>query len=386
VNFLNNSREIEKTLVGQITGAVCPELLYRMRSPSGIMSLWRSWMAEFDSRAFKHFCEHVLSKLATFQTACETETRAEAGRVLGIGGQAVGKAIRSLEISLKEPLDNEFLIDHSGPLTVVPTEAGLMLLTFARQIRTLSLQFHAQLNASQHTGDIRLAMTRSAWLAYGNELRSAYNKVRPDGTVNFGNEFYSRDRVWDDIEKSVLNNEADFGIYSFPPSRMTRHSQQGAPPYGLAMHPLTEEEIVLVFPGDSSDKPRGRQVYLRKLPSPLPQVVHYRRSLGFDRTATIEAYLGQEGALKRYTGDWLLGVDSISEIKDTLVRYGGMSFLPWPDVECEHHNHSLQAYRLVPRMRPRIIWLTYRAQTSRPALTDFLKAAAMIPKKREFLP
>ena len=341
-------------------------------------------MAEFDTRAFKSFCEHVLSRLATFQTACETETRAEAGRVLGIGGQAVGKAIKGIEHSLKEPLNDESLIDHSGPLTVVPTEAGEMFLSFARQIRSISIQFYAQLDALQHTGDIRLAMTRSAWLAYGNELREAYSKLRPEGRVNFGNEFYSRDRVWDDIEKSVLNKEADFGIYSFPPSRMAKHSRHRTPLDGLAMHALTEEEIVLVFPGDSPHKPKGRQVYLKKLPF-LQQVVHYRRSLGFDRTATIEAYLGQEGALQRYTGDWLLGVDSISEIKDTLIRYGGMSFLPWPDVEREHRIHSLQAYRLVPRMRPRTIWLSYRSQTSRPALKDFLKAAATIPKKRDFL-
>ena len=326
----------------------------------------------------------MLSKLATFQTACDTETRSEAGRVLGVGGQAVGKAIKAIEASLKEPLNGESLVDHTGPLTVVTTQAGDMLLKFAEQVRALSLQFHSELTAAQHSADVRLAMTRSAWLAYGKELQAAYKLIRPEGALNFGNEFYSRDRVWNDIEAAVLNGEADFGVYSFPPSRLTRRGKKDRVPDGIAMHALTEEEMVLVFPGDNPNRPKGKQVSLKKLSTVQP-VVHYRRSLGFDRTSTIEAYLGQEGVLSRYGGDWLLGVDSISEIKDTLIRYGGISFLPWPDVEREHRTHALQAYRLNPPMRPRTIWLAYRLQTSRPAVKDFLKAANTIPKRREFL-
>jgi DNA-binding transcriptional LysR family regulator len=340
-------------------------------------------MPDFDSRAYKRFCEDVLSKLATFQTACESETRSEAGKVLGIRGQAVGKAIKALESSLKEPLNGGHLVDHSGPLTVVTTQAGDMLHVFAEQIRAISLQFHSKLTAAQHSGDVRLAMTRSAWLAYGKELQAAYKAIRLEGAVNFGNEFYSRDRVWNDIEEAILSGDADFGVYSFPPSRLTRRGKKDRVPEEIAMHALTEEEIVLVFPGDSPNRPKGKQVSLKKL-SAMQSVVHYRRSLGFDRTSTIEAYLGQQGVLGRYDGDWLLGVDSISEIKDTLVRYGGMSFLPWPDVEREHHAQTLQAYRLNPPMRPRTIWLAYRLQTSRPAVKDFLKAANTIPKRREF--
>lgn len=223
-------------------------------------------MGDFDSRAFKRFCEDVLSKLATFQTACEAASRSDAGRVLGIGGQAVGKAIKGLEASLKGPLNNEPLIDHSGPLTVVPTEAGEMLLSFAQQIRTLSIQFYTQPNTAQHSGNVRLAMTRSAWLAYGNALRTAYSNIRPDGAVTFGNAFYSRDRVWDDIERTVLRGDADFGVYSFPPSRTLGRGKKSCLPDGLAIHALTEEEIVRCSPAIAPTGQKGKRYLYGRCP------------------------------------------------------------------------------------------------------------------------
>jgi DNA-binding transcriptional LysR family regulator len=341
-------------------------------------------MTDLDSRAFKRFCEEVLPKLATFQTACDCETRRNAGKVLGIGGPAVGKAIAALEEALKGPLNNEALIDHSGPQHVIPTEAGDLLKSFVEDIRSRSVGFLSKLEAMQHGSNVKLAMTRSAWLAYAAELEAAYRKVRPEGTVDCGNEFYSRDRVWNDIEASLLAGHVDVGVYSFPPSRRKKHVTGGIPK-GIALRPLVEEEIVLVLPGKRRDLPKGKQLSLRQLPS-VERVVHYRRSLEFDRTTTIEAYLGEHGLLGRYADDWLLGVDTISEIKDTLIRLEeGMSFLPWPDVEHEHRGGTLRAYRLDPPMRPRTIWLAYRPRTSKPAVKDFLKATESLPKKREFV-
>ena len=62
------------------------------------------------------------------------------------------------------------------------------------------------------------------------------------------------------------------------------------------MHALTEEEMVLVFPGDNPNRPKGKQVSLKKLSTVQP-VVHYRRSLGFDRTSTIEPIWGRKASL-----------------------------------------------------------------------------------------
>ncbi len=338
-------------------------------------------MADFDDRAFKEFSENILQRLAIFQTACSSVSRVEAGIKLGIDGSWVSKTILKLEEELKQELNGGTLIDHSGPLAVVPTAAGEKLLELACKVRADSERFLNELTMMQRNADIRLAMTRSAWVAYGRELEAEYKAVCPEGSLNFGDEFYSRDQVWDAIEQSVLQGRADAGIYTYPPSRDKKHL---VPP-GLAIQPWIEEEIVLVFPGDSPRRPKASIVSLHNLPY-LERIVHYRRSLSFDRTTSIEAYLKQEKVLKRYAHDWLLGVDTISEIKDTLVRMGGMSFLPWPDVKHEHERGTLQAFKLKPPMRPRSVKIAYRLHNSRPALIKFRAATAKLQGKREFHP
>lgn len=85
-------------------------------------------MADFDDRAFKEFSENILQRLAIFQTACSSVSRVEAGIKLGIDGSWVSKTILKLEEELKQELNGGTLIDHSGPLAVVPTAAGEKLL------------------------------------------------------------------------------------------------------------------------------------------------------------------------------------------------------------------------------------------------------------------
>jgi hypothetical protein len=110
----------------------------------------------------------------------------------------------------------------------------------------------------------------------------------------------------------------------------------------------------------------------------LPPVVHYSRSLGFDRTDTIEDYLRTQRVLKRFEGDWLLGVNSIAEIRDTLKQKGGISFLPWPTVEEDHKKGTLTAYRLSVPMRARVIKIISRLHNSRGAVQDFIAAATTL--------
>jgi DNA-binding transcriptional LysR family regulator len=340
-------------------------------------------MAEFDDRAFKDFSKNILSKIAIFETACSSGSRIEAGLILGIDGSRIGKVILELEEDLKEYLHGGKLINHDGQIAVKSTDAGKRLCEFARKLRTDSIAFVNDLDALQSRADIRLVMTRSSWLSYSEELKEAYTSLSPGGSLHFGDEFYTRDRVWDDIELGVLQGQADAGIYTYPPSRDRRNQV----PTELAVHRWIEEEIVLVFPVGSPHCPTGSVVSLRNLPH-LEPIFHYRRALKFDRTTTIEAYLRQENVLRRYgKADWLLGLDTISDIKETLIRLKqGMSFLPWPDVKHEYESGTLLAYRLDPPIRPRWVKVAYRRDAARPALANFREAVDRLKGKRDFLP
>jgi DNA-binding transcriptional LysR family regulator len=334
-------------------------------------------MQDFDVRAFDRWCRDVGPVLADFRAACIHRNRRKAGKELGKEGCNVGKAVTKLEELLKEDLGGGSLIDRGEPRKVYPTEAGEAVLQYCEELYALRSRLLDRLKYLQHGSEIRVATTNYAWIAYGNALEAAYRKRRPDGVVNFGDQFYSQDRVWEEIERDVLEGRADIGVYSFPPSRANQVSPD------LAVLNWVEEEFVLVLSGPAANNVKAETISLRDLPS-LPRVVHYSRSLGFDRTDTIEDYLRREDVLKRYPGDWLLGVNTISEIQNTLLHKDGISFLPWPAVECEHRKGTLRAYRLNHPMRPRTIRIICRLHTSRRAVADFVQAAATLEVKRSF--
>lgn len=341
-------------------------------------------MAEFDkrelerdARALEHWCREILPELGTFRAACLYKTRAKAGSMLGKEGQNVGKSITRLEHLLQDSLNGGSFVDHADAKKVSPTEAGEELRDYCEKVASLSCDFLDRLKDLQYGSKIRIAMTDYAWLAYGTALETAYKERRPDGVVDYGGKVYSQDKVWKEIEKEVVEGRADIGVYSFPPTRRKEV------PAGLAMRNWIEEEYVLVLPGGAEEKFKGEIVSLRNLPV-LPQIVHYDRSLDFDRTRTIEQYLRRQKVRDRFKGDWLFGVNAISEIKNTLQKKGGMSFLPWPTVEQEHNEGKLRAYKLNPPMRPRVMKLIFRLHGSRHAVVDFLKAAASLEGKRTF--
>lgn len=332
--------------------------------------------ANIDFRTFEQWCREVLPELATFYAACEYKTRKKAGDKLGKQGQNVGKAIFRLERLLKDVLGGGSLIDHNEPRHVIATEAGGELLAYCQQLASSRVRLLESLARLQRGAEVRLAMTHYAWLAYGNALEFAYKKRRPDGVVNFGDKFYGQDKVWEDIEQEVLLGRADVGVYSFPPSRRKEF------PKDLSLRNWIEEEIVLVLP-KGLVKTNRSTISIQHLPA-FPRVVHYRRSLDFDRTDTIEKYLEQQNVKSRFESDWLLGVNTIAEIKDTLLHKGGMSFLPWPTVEQEYRKGTLKVFHLNPPMRPRVMKIICRLHTSRGAIRDFLRAADTLEGPRRF--
>jgi DNA-binding transcriptional LysR family regulator len=323
---------------------------------------------DIDVRAFEQWCRHVLPELATFYAACIHKNRRKAGDKLGKQGQNVGKSIIRLEALLKDFLGGGSLIDHNEPRHVVTTEAGEELFRYCQEQAASRARVIDYLIRLQRGSEVRLAMTHYAWMAYGNALEAAYKKRRPDGIVNFGDKFYGQDKVWHDIEQEVVRGNADIGVYSFPPSR-----RKEFPSKDLSLRNWIEEEIVLVVP-NGFVKTAKSTISLASLPS-FPRVVHYARSLDFDRTDTIENYLKQQNVRSRFAGDWLLGVNTISEIKDTLLHKGGMSFLPWPTVQKEYREGALDVFRLNPPMRPRVMRIICRLHTSRGAIRDFLRSA-----------
>ena len=334
-------------------------------------------MKEFDAKKFEDWCREVLPELATFQAACVFGNRRIAGTTVGKQGPNVGKSISRLESLFQKQLNGGSLIDRAEPRRVVPTEAGEELLRYCDQVDSLRVQFLETLEQLQYGSEIRAAMTHYAWLAYGSDLENAYKERRPDGKINSGNTYYGQDKVWRDIELEVVEGRADIGIYSFPASR----KQEVSP--DLAVRNWIEEEIVLVLPPNTPGLRDTNTISLQDLDE-LPPIVHYSRSLGFDRTRTIEEYLKRQKVFRRYKGDWLVGVNTIAEIRDTLLKKGGMSFLPWPTVEQDYQRGALRVFRLDPPMRPRIIRIICRLHTSRRAIADFMKAAATLEGQRNF--
>jgi DNA-binding transcriptional LysR family regulator len=332
--------------------------------------------ADIDVRVFEQWCRQVLPDLATFYAACSYKNRSKAGDKLGKRGQNVGKSITRLERLLKDFLGGGWLIDHNEPRSVISTEAGEELFRYCQELASSRARVLDNLTRLQRGSEVRLAMTHYAWLAYGSALEAAYKQQRPDGIVNFGDKFYGQDRVWEDIEQEIVKGKADIGVYSFPPSR------QKDLPKNLSARDWIEEEIVLVVP-KGFVKSAKSTISLANLPA-FPRVVHYSRSLNFDRTDTIERYLKHQNVRDRFAGDWLLGVNTISEIKDTLLHKGGMSFLPWPTVEREYRKGMLEVFRLSPPMRPRVMKIICRLHTSRGAIRDFLRAAYTLDGPRVF--
>jgi DNA-binding transcriptional LysR family regulator len=335
-------------------------------------------MKEIDVRGFEQWARNVLPELATYHAACTYKNRTKAATKLGKDPSSVSKALTRLQELLEEYLGGGSLIDRGEPRKVCPTEAGEELLRYAEEVRAARTRLLERLNYLQRGAEIRLAMTHYAWLAYDRVLETAYMQRRLDGELNFGDKFYSQDRVWEDIEREVLEGNADVGVYSFPPSRARQVSPD------LAITDWMKEEIVLVLPASAMRLPSHTVV-----PADLPigeRVVHYRRALEFDRTDAIEAYLKKADRLKTYSGDWLLGVNTIAEMKETLLEKGGMSFLPWPAVEREHKAGILRAYKLAEPMRPRTIKMICRLHTSRKAVADFIQAAGTLAGERNFYP
>jgi DNA-binding transcriptional LysR family regulator len=330
---------------------------------------------------FERWCRDVSPELATFYAACFYKTRKMAGNKLDKEGQSVGRSITRLETLLKEALGGGFLVDPEEQRSVEVTDAGDALLAYCREMESARASLMKKLKDMQSGSRLNVAITHYAWITYMAPLEEAYRLCRQDGALDVGNKVYGQDRVWEEIEQEVLEGRADIGVYSFPPSRTKEL------PADLSLMDWMEEEFVFVVPRDLARKIGRDRVSVHEVSEILPflpRVVHYDRSLGFDRTDLIKDYLRRQRVLDRFEGDWLLGVNTIAQIKETLIRKGGISFLPWPTVQQEHKEGVLKAYRLNAPMRNRSLKIISRLHNCRGAVTDFCRAADSIREVKRF--
>ncbi|HTV56940.1 MAG TPA: LysR family transcriptional regulator [Terriglobia bacterium] len=338
-------------------------------------------MSDFEARKNERWCRDVLAELGTFHAACVYKTRRLAGTKLGKEGQSVGRSIARLESLLKDALNGGFLIDPSEERKVIPTDAGKVLELYCEELIAARARLLSRFADLQQSTRLRIATTHYAWMAYGSELQRVYRQACPDGVLDHGDNFWQQDRVWNEIEARVLQGLADVGIYSFPPTRAKEV------PEDLEVVNWIDEEFVLVFSKDLARLVKRDQISILDfslLVPFLPKVVHYKRELNFDRTDLIEEYLRRQRVLPRFDGDWLSGVDTIEEMKATLLKGGAISLLPWPTVAEEHLQGRLKAYPLNLPMRPRVIRLLFRRHNCRRSVTTFLNAAATIGGARRF--
>lgn len=329
-------------------------------------------MNDHELREFEAFCREVASEMATFKAASDCETRSKAGQVLDKTGQSIGRSVDRLEQALKGPLNGGFLADPKERREARLTDAGKVFLKYCERLASLQRDLCTELTNLQKSSEIRLAITNYAWRVYGSELERVYKERCLDGELHYGNGFYMQDHVWKEIEQEVLEERADVGVYSFPPT-LGRNF-----PDDLSLMDWMVEEFVLVLPVELARRVRLSKITIQALAQRLPMlpsVVHYKRELGFDRTEIIRQYLHNQQVMDRFEGDWLTPVNTIEEIKATLVEKGGISFLPWPAVAREVEQNLLKAYPLAGYMRPRIIRIITRRGSCRPAVNEFIAAA-----------
>jgi DNA-binding transcriptional LysR family regulator len=331
---------------------------------------------ELDIRRNEKFFREIMPELATFHAAYLYETRSEAAGMLGKDATNVSRSIIKLETLL-----GCRLVDPKEKKSVKLTDAGVKLLKFAEGVMRLKDGFYLELTDLNDGSDITVATTNYAWLTYAEELEGSYRNINREGSLNPGKGFWQQDRVWEELEESVLKGQADVGIYSYPPSRKKEF------PKDLTQIDWIEEEYVFVVPAKIAAEVKRDRLSISDLAgvmADLPRVVHYRREHKFDRTALIEQYLKQQRVLSRYPDDWLFGANTIDEIKHTLIERGGISFLPWPTVAKEHKLNTLKAFPIRPALRPRVMKIIHRAHGCRKAVDDFIRAAKRVSYSRKF--
>jgi DNA-binding transcriptional LysR family regulator len=349
-------------------------LLSRLTAPGDLPYPEQIMPAQFlgpDKRDW--FCRNVLAELAVYRHAVAAGSPIAAHEGLLKTPAAIGQSIRRLEEHLGDWLNGGALIDHSVKKSIRTTEAGGLTVDFAEKVLAESESFLANLDAMQHSNQVRLACIHSAWMAYGPELQSDFAKRVPGGTIQehvIGGPGYP-----ENIVAQVLEGSADAGITSYPPKVL--------PPLKLQL--LKDRRLVLVFSAKYPKLPKEKAALrLDRVISRdenLKIAVHHRASespLGNQ----VVYYLNRQDA---FTGKGqLTEAGNIAEIKATIERFPGtISILPEDVITEEIAQGRLKAYPLDPPLKPWVWGLIYRGGTSRKTVLQLIECLRPLFKKTQ---
>jgi len=312
---------------------------------------------------FHDFCKTVLRDIAVFHYAVRTKKRADTAERLDVSPQWVGQVIRELEESMRDPLNGGALIDHSIKRIEV-SDAGKLVYDFTAKLFDLSSKLVDDLHRVQHGGELRLSIVQSAWVLYGPNFKSEFNRLLPSASIRediIGGVDYPQR-----IVEAVSDGKSDIGITSFLPDLDDR----------LVFQPFEDREFVAVFSPKYQHLPKRSPIKLDRIVSadPALKVAIHHRSVDSPLTNLVISYLRRNEAdpgKNRFAEH-----ATIEDIKSVVKSFPEiMAILPSDTVQKEGEQGILKIYRLDPAPPPYTWGMIYRAGSSRIAVQRFIECA-----------
>ena len=304
---------------------------------------------------YDFICQRLLPELHRFKLTIE-RGRSEVGPLLGKSHALGGRSLKRLEVTLRELrmlTDHEHLTRRrtlARPGSPAPghdeaTEAGEALLRFIEKVYDSFLTMQHELHGFQQSDAVTIASINSAWLVYGNELKTTFAKMAAGASLH---QIYRRNTPA--VFEAVERREALVGIISVDP-----HNKPVIPA-PLAIRPWLTEEMVLVFSASQGSLP-GRSA---------ASTAEHLKHTG-NRFITLHGEASLRPTIDRYFEKIRLkipksaeGSASIEEVKSAIKQHNHISILPKP---CVAHDHDLRYYSLIPEGERRHLSVIYRANT-----------------------
>lgn len=232
--------------------------------------------------------------LHSFLLTVESGSMSEAARRLGVTPAAVAQQIRTLEREFNAPL-----LARAGR-TVLPTEAGHVLVGRARALLREVDGIKAQLNDDAAGGELRVGTINTALHSLLPEILARFVKTHPAAKVFLQSEMSST------LYRAVQDGVLDAAVCLYPPFAMAKT-------FGWAQ--LREEPLVLLVPSRLARA--DPHALLRTSP-----LIRYDRSLGGGKQA--DRYLRSAGIVPQERFE----LSSLLAIAMMVHRGLGVSIVP----------------------------------------------------------
>lgn len=250
--------------------------------------------------SLKIFCDVV--QLSSFSKAAKNN---------GVTQSTVSQTINSLEKYL-----NVLLIDRSQRPWKL-TEEGQIFYDGCIQITHdfIQLENRIRKNHEQMSSVFTIASIYSVGLRYMKNAVSIFTDLMPGTEINL--KYLHSDEVY----KSVLNDEVDFGLVSFPKAQRE-----------LLIEPWKTEQMILVC---SPDHRLSRQKLI------APQQISGENFISFSKNLEIRKHIDRFIKQNELNININLEFDNIESIKRAVEIGTGVSILPEPTINQEISNSTL---------------------------------------------